>query len=213
MTATFITFEGCEGSGKTTQIRLLSEVLTQRGMPHIVTREPGGTEGAEAIRALVTTGDAAAWSPLAEALLFAAARADHIEKRIIPALQAGQWVLCDRFFDSTLVYQGVGKGLGTPFLMQLHHLLFGNFKPDLTLLLDIQPDVGLARAVQRHGDETRFESMGMEFHHAVRDGFLALAAAEADRIQVIKADNDEPTVHISILRALHLYSENPGMPS
>jgi dTMP kinase len=186
----FITFEGGEGCGKTTQIKLLSETLTQRGIAHITTREPGGTPLAEKIRPLLVEAQMQVedWNPLAETLLFLAARAQHWQQKIEPALESGQWVLCDRFMDSTFVYQGIGKGLGLAFLQQLQHSLGGGaWKPDLTLLLDIDPTQGLERAHKRHHNETRFEDLDTHFHQRLREGFLQIATAEPQRVKVINA--------------------------
>lgn len=186
----FITFEGGEGCGKTTQIKLLSAALTQRGVAHITTREPGGTPLAEKIRPLLVEAQTAGedWTPLAETLLFLAARVQHWQQKIEPALAAGQWVLCDRFIDSTLVYQGIGKGLGLETLQTLHHNINGDaWKPDVTLLLDIDPAEGLKRAGARNDNETRFEDLDFSFHQKLREGFLQLAKAEPTRIRIINA--------------------------
>tara|TARA_B100001123_G_scaffold434265_1_gene560502 strand:+ start:165 stop:794 length:630 start_codon:yes stop_codon:yes gene_type:complete len=173
----FISFEGGEGAGKTTQLDLLEARFRAAHIPCVRTREPGGTAGAEAIRELIVTGDATRWSAATETLLLMAARFDHVEKVIAPALEAGQWVLCDRWLDSTLVYQGMSKKLGKAWIEQLHALLFGNLMPDVTFYLDIDPENGLKRTQSRHGQaETRFESMDLTFHSAVREGFKALAS-------------------------------------
>ncbi len=181
-----ITFEGGEGAGKSTQIQRLAEALNVAGIDVDTTREPGGTEGAEAIRALVTEGTAERWSPLTETLLFLAARNDHIERRIEPALAAGRWVLCDRFIDSTRVYQGLAGTLGLDLIDRLHAVMFERIAPDLTLLLDLPIEVGLGRR-QAAGDANRFEQKLTAFHQAVRDGFLELASRETDRFVVIDA--------------------------
>lgn len=194
----FITFEGGEGCGKTTQIKLLSEALTARGIPHLLTREPGGTVLAERIRPLVVepSGTAEDWHPLAETLLFLAARLQHWQEKIKPALDAGQWVLCDRFMDSTLVYQGIGKGLGVEYLQSLHRFLNGQeWLPHLTFLLDIEPSAGLSRAAGRAGKETRFEDLDIQFHHKIRAGFLKIAGKSPERVKVIEAAQPLEEVH------------------
>lgn len=181
-----ITFEGGEGVGKTTQISRLAAVLREAGLDVVTTREPGGTEGAEAIRLLVTEGAADRWSPLTETLLFLAARHDHVERLIEPALADGRFVLCDRFIDSTRVYQGLAGTLGLDLIDRLHGVIFENIRPDLTVLLDLPVETGLAR---RHatGEVNRFEKKVTGFHDEVRQGFLELASSEPDRIRVIDA--------------------------
>jgi dTMP kinase len=199
----FITLEGGEGSGKTTQVRLLSEVLTARNIPHLITREPGGTKNAECLRALVVEGDAE-WLPESEMLLFMAARLEHVERVIRPALREGKIVICDRFHDSSRAYQGIAKGLGITFYDQLHRLMLGDFTPDKTFLLDIDPAVGLVRAASRSGVETRFEELGLAFHTRLREGFLTLAAAEPQRIHVINATQELAMIHQQLMRHLCL---------
>ena len=181
----FISFEGGEGSGKTTQIKRLAEGLRTEGFSVLRTREPGGTDGAEDIRALLLRGRGDRWTAHAEALLVSAARYEHVQRVIQPALERGMIVLCDRFCDSTLAYQGFGRGLDLDKLAQLHDWILGSFKPDLTFLLDVPADVGLARTNQRGGDEVRFESMERDFHHRLREGFLTLATAEPERFRVV----------------------------
>lgn len=187
MKAYFISFEGGEGSGKSTQIKRLAEALEGAGHSVHVTREPGGEEQAELIRQLLVTGEKQRWDALAETLLFLAARVQHIERVVRPALAAGQWVLSDRSLDSTRVYQGIAKGVGVARYDALHALTIGDFKPHLTLLLDIDPQVGLPRSLSRTNTETRFEGMELVFHQTVREGFLSLAAAEPERIAVVDA--------------------------
>lgn len=192
----FITLEGGEGAGKSTQIAYLAASLKKAGLPVVTTREPGGSKGAEAIRKLVVEGKAEDWNPTTEALLFMAARYDHLETLIKPALARDEVVLCDRFFDSTYVYQGIAKGVGTDWLMQLYSLLYGNISPDLTFLLDLDPKLGLARASSRGASaETRFEKMGLEFHARLRDGFLHLAKANHERIYTIDATQTPEAIH------------------
>ena len=198
----FITFEGGEGVGKSTQVKRLSAFLSEKGIPTLLTREPGGTEGANAIRELVVTGAGDRWSASAEALLMYAARIDHVEKVIKPALARGEWVICDRFSDSTLAYQGYGKALGPEFIRRLDRLTLDGFRPDLTLLLDLPPDVGLTRAAARGGPD-RFEKMGLAFHLQLRDAFLDIARHARDRIRVVDATGDEDAVAAAIIDAVH----------
>lgn len=191
----FITFEGGEGSGKSTQLKLLSAAFEKSGLPFITTREPGGSENAEKIRALLVSGDADSWDPLTETLLFTAARSDHLNRLVKPAIAEGKTVICDRFFDSTLVYQGIGKGLGENYIKALHHIVFGNFMPGLTIILDIDPETGLKRAGARRGNENRFEQLDISFHQKIRDGFLQIAKNEAERCVVLDAMKDAETLH------------------
>ena len=204
MTKRFITFEGGEGAGKSTQIQLLAAAFKSAGIEAVTTREPGGSKGAEAIRALVVNSDAQAWDAVTESLLFMTARYDHVETLIQPALDRGEWVLCDRFFDSTLVYQGLGKGVGVEWLERLYALLFGPLVPEFTLLLDLDPAQGLARAAARgNAAESRFEKLGLEYHQRLREGFLALAMAEPRRIRVIDAAEDVASIHAEIIAAIN----------
>lgn len=201
--ARFITLEGGEGAGKSTQIKLLAASFAKAHIEAITTREPGGSPGAEAIRELLVKGDVNRWDPVTESLLFMTARYDHLHNTVRPALTVGKWVLCDRFFDSTYVYQGVSKGVDGAWLKKLYVLLYGPFVPDFTLLLDLPPEQGLKRASARHGDETRFEQMDIGFHHKLRDGFLNLAREEPQRFQLIDATQDEMAVHKAILAAVN----------
>ncbi|WP_293575142.1 dTMP kinase [Phaeobacter sp.] len=185
----FVTFEGIDGSGKSTQCRMLAEALSARGREVVLTREPGGSEGAEEIRRLVLEGDPDRWSAETELLLFTAARRDHLERRILPALAADQVVVCDRFADSTRMYQGLSRGDLRGSVDQLHELMIGH-EPDLTILIDMDPDKGLARAKGRQGHEERFEDFGADLQHQMRAGFLALATEFADRFRII--DGDRP---------------------
>lgn len=182
----FITFEGGEGAGKSTQARLLADWLEESGLPVVRTREPGGTKGAEAIRELVLGGNSDAWGAGVEALLMTAARLDHVERLIAPALAGGQWVVCDRFLDSTRVYQGVAGGLGIERIDALHRLFMPSSRPDLTILLDLPVEHGLGRRGVA-GGSTRFEAKGALFHESVRQGFLELARAEPERIRIMDA--------------------------
>jgi len=183
----FISFEGIDGSGKSTQIKLLADHLHSQGRKVIVTREPGGSTGAEEIRALVLQGEIDRWSAETELLLFTAARRDHLERTIRPALAAGEIVLCDRFADSTRMYQGLSRGDLRQTVDQLHSLMIGT-EPDLTVLLDINPALGLTRAKSRHGTEERFEDFGESLQARMRQGFLALANDSPDRVKVINGD-------------------------
>jgi dTMP kinase len=183
----FITFEGGEGGGKSTQVRALVERLTTEGVEVVATREPGGSVGAESIRDLLVTGAADRWSPITETLLMYAARRDHIERVIVPALARGAWVVCDRFADSTRAYQGAGGGTDPDLIAALETHVLGQVRPDLTLILDLPVDEGLRRAHKRAGDETRFESKGATFHERLRQGFLAIARAEPGRCLVVDA--------------------------
>ena len=183
----FISFEGIDGSGKSTQIKLLADHLHSQGRKVIATREPGGSTGAEEIRALVLQGEIDRWSAETELLLFTAARRDHLERTIRPALAAGKIVLCDRFADSTRMYQGLSRGDLRQTVDQLHSLMIGK-EPDLTVLLDINPALGLTRAKSRHGTEERFEDFGESLQARMRQGFLALANDSLDRVKVINGD-------------------------
>ncbi len=180
----FISFEGIDGSGKSTQARLLAEHLTSLGHDVVLTREPGGSPGAEEIRALVLQGDPDRWSAQTEILLFTAARRDHLERTIRPAINAGKVVICDRFADSTRMYQGVSRGDLRGIVDDLHRLMIG-VEPDLTVLIDMDPREGLSRALSRQTAEERFEDFGEDLQRAMRDGFLALAREYADRFTVI----------------------------
>jgi dTMP kinase len=199
-----ITLEGGEGAGKSTQVKLLANAFAAAGLPLVTTREPGGSPGGEAIRNLVVSGAADKWHPTTEALLFMAARFDHLETKIKPALARGEWVLCDRFYDSTYVYQGMAKHVGTAWLDQLYRMLFSTFTPDMTLLLDLPPQVGLARADKRgNAAESRFEQMDIAFHESLRAGFLMLAHQHSARIVTINADREAAQVHAAIIAALN----------
>lgn len=195
----FITFEGGEGAGKSTTIRFLAATLEQKGVPVLVTREPGGSPGAEAVRGLLVTGDPGRWDGLTEALLHYAARRDHLVRTVIPALEAGTWVLSDRFNDSTVAYQGYGHGVALDDLQQLYRMVAGGLTPDLTLILDIPVEQGLARAGRRGDTDTRYERMGAGFHERLRAGFHAIAAAEPGRCAVVDAGAAIEAVQAAIL--------------
>ncbi len=183
----FISFEGIDGSGKTTQLELLAEQLRTEGHQVLLTREPGGSPGAEEIRTLVLQGDPDRWSAETELLLFTAARRDHLERTILPALAARKIVLCDRFADSTRMYQGLSRGDLRQAVDTLHALMIGT-EPDLTVLIDINPALGLRRAKSRHGTEERFEDFGESLQARMRQGFLTLAAEQPHRIRVVDGD-------------------------
>lgn len=185
--ARFITFEGGEGAGKTTQIALLATYLRGQGFEVVTTREPGGAPGAEIIRRLLVDGEPGRWDGMTEALLHLAARREHLVRTVWPALAAGRWVLSDRFADSTLAYQGWGHGLDAGALKALHRAAIGDFTPDLTLILDLPVEQGLARARARGGQEDRYERMDLSFHQRLRQGFLAIAAQEPERCRVVGA--------------------------
>lgn len=180
----FISFEGIDGSGKSTQARLLAEGLRAEGYDVLTTREPGGSPGAEEIRRLVLEGDPDRWSAETEILLFTAARRDHLERTIRPALAAGRIVICDRFADSTRMYQGLTRGDLRATVDTLHRMMIG-IEPDLTFLIDIDPAEGLGRALARKGHEERFEDFGVEMQVRMRTGFLALAAEFPGRFRTI----------------------------
>ncbi|MDP9103277.1 MAG: dTMP kinase [Pseudomonadota bacterium] len=198
----FITFEGGEGAGKSTQLRLLSDRLAATGREIVATREPGGSQGAEAIRALLVQGAADRWSALSETLLLYAARADHLERLIRPALARGAIVICDRFADSTRAYQGAAGGVAPDFIDRVEREVLAQTRPDLTLILDLPAEVGLARAEGRGGAEARFEGKGLPFHQRLREGFLAIAAAEPERSVVIDADRPMEPISEDIARAV-----------
>lgn len=202
----FITLEGGEGAGKSTQARRLSDRLRERGIQVVQTREPGGSPGAEALRALLVEGGAERWSPLSEALMMYAARSDHLERVIRPALESGAWVVCDRFSDSTRAYQGAGGGVAAEVIEQLDRAVVGDDRPDLTLVFDLPVEAGLARAAHRAGGEARFESKGVHFHQRLRQGFLTIAADEPARCRVVDAtrpaDEVAETVWAAVVEAL-----------
>lgn len=198
----FITFEGIDGSGKSTQARLLAESLQAQGREVVLTREPGGSPGAEEIRALVLQGEPDRWSAETEILLFTAARRDHLERTILPAIDAGKVVICDRFADSTRMYQGLSRGDLRATVDQLHTLMIGR-EPDMTILIDMDSDTGLSRALSRQGIEERFETFGADLQAQMRAGFLSLAKEFADRFVVIDGARDIDEVSIDVIQAVH----------
>ena len=199
----FIAFEGGEGTGKSTQARLLAAALAARGIDCVVTREPGGTPGAEAIRALLLDPALPQWKPAAEALLFAAARSDHVAHLIEPALAAGRWVICDRFVDSSLAYQGGAGGLGEAAIRALHRVGSQGLLPDLTMLLEADPQATAARIQARDGDVAdKIGGRGAAFHESVATAFERLAEAEPARFRRIDASGSPEAVHALVIAAL-----------
>ncbi len=201
MTARFITFEGIDGSGKSTQARALADHLRNTGQEVVLTREPGGSPGAEEIRQLLLTGDPDRWTAETEILLFTAARRDHLEKTIQPALDAGKTVISDRFADSTRVYQGATRGDLRSTVDQLHALMIGR-EPDLTFIIDMDPATALERGLARQSGEDRFEDMGLAFQETLRHGFLSLAHAQPNRCILIDGNREAEAITSEI--AAHL---------
>ena len=199
----FITFEGGEGAGKSTQVALLAGYLRDRGNEVVLTREPGGSPGAEQIRDLLVKGDIARWEGITEALLNYAARIEHLSKTVRPALNDGQWVISDRFADSTMAYQGYGHGLGREKVETLHTWALGDFAPDLTLILDLAVEDGLKRATDNGGGEDRYERMERDFHQRLRQGFLDIAAREPQRCAVIDGAGSIEAVQEAIREAVN----------
>jgi len=198
----FISLEGGEGAGKTTLIRKLKTHLENQGLEVIITREPGGTPGAEDLRDILLTGQTDRWSPVTEALLMYAARVDHVERLIQPALARGAWVISDRFSDSTLAYQGAAGGVDIARIRQLHTVALEDFYPDLTFILDLDPLVGLRRTVERGEDPTRFEMHETDFHTRLRDAFLRIAGDEPDRCVVLDASMAPDAVYEAALEIM-----------
>ena len=198
----FITFEGIDGSGKSTQARLLAERLEAEGRDVVLTREPGGSPGAEEIRRLVLEGDPERWSAETEILLFTAARRDHLEKTIQPALEAGKVVVCDRFADSTRIYQGITRGDLRGLVDDLHAMMIGR-EPDLTFVIDMDPALGLSRAKGRNGTEERFEDFGEGMQVQMRAAFLALAREFPGRCVVVDGTRDIDAVARDVARIAH----------
>ena len=203
----FISLEGGEGAGKTTQIIMLADTLKAAGFDPVITREPGGAPGAEMSRSLLVEGDIDRWQPMTEALLHFAARLEHVRETIAPALEEGQWVVSDRFSDSTIAYQGYGHDLGQETMARLHELVLGGFQTDLTLILDIPVEAGLARAGKREAGkieagesagEDRYERMDLDFHRRLRDGFLDIARRNSERCLIVDADQAPDQVHTLI---------------
>jgi dTMP kinase len=198
----FITIEGGEGTGKTTQVGLLVAALKRARIPARATREPGGSPGGEAIRRLLLEGDSERWDAVGEALLLVAARSDHVARLIVPSLAQGIWVVSDRFADSTLAYQGYGRGLALEDLTTLHRFALGSFSPDLTVILDLPAETGLARAAARASVDDRFERLDRAFHERLREGFRQIAADDSARCLLIDGSSDPQTVHRAVLDAV-----------
>jgi dTMP kinase len=198
MTGHFVTLEGGEGAGKSTQVKRLAAALMAKGITVVTTREPGGSPGAEEIRALLVNGAPGRWDALTETLLVYAARADHIKHTIGPALLADKWVISDRFTDSTYAYQGAGRGLARETIRRIDAVVLDDFTPDFTLMLDLDVETGLARAGKRGPAESRFENFGRDFHDRLRQGFLDIAKRYPDRCVVIDATQDEDAVAAAI---------------
>ena len=205
----FITLEGGEGAGKTTLAKALASALTERGVKSLITREPGGTPNAEALRNLLVEGETERWSPLSETLLLYAARVDHVERLIKPALQQGVWVICDRFSDSTRAYQGAAGGLSSGQIEEIDRACMAGFGPDLTFMVDLDPETGLERTRQRGEGATRFERKPAAFHHALRVAFLDIAREAPERCVVL--DGGLPAADVAAM-ALDALVERLGAP-
>ncbi|HRI77617.1 MAG TPA: dTMP kinase [Alphaproteobacteria bacterium] len=203
----FITLEGGDGTGKSTQIRLLAAALAAAGIDAVTTREPGGTPQAERIRNLLLQRDSGNFDPLTEAMLMFSARREHLVNKIWPSMEAGQWVISDRFADSTRAFQGYGMGLDAALIEKLYTLVAGDFQPDLTLIFDIEPEAGLARSMKHmsqtanvtESTEDRYERMGLAFHTRLREGFLSIAKQNPQRCVVVDAAADIQSVHRHVL--------------
>lgn len=191
MTGRFITFEGGEGAGKSTQIALLEKKLNELGIKNVATREPGGSTGAELIRKILVNGAVDKWHPVTETLLHYAARNEHLKTKILPALEKDIWVLCDRFSDSTKVYQGLAQGVPIEIINALNKIVVEPLEPDLTIILDLPPEIGLKRAKTRGGDEKRYEKMEFLFHTKLRSGFNEIAKKNPERCVLVDA---KPTI-------------------
>lgn len=202
MSGRFITLEGGEGTGKSTQSRRLVKALEARGVACVATREPGGSPGAEDIRKLLVTGEPGRWDALTEMLLLFAARADHVARTIRPALDSGKFVICDRFTDSTYAYQGVGRGTPRETIRRIESVVLEDFKPDLTLILDLPVDTSLLRALARGSDESRYEKFDVQFHERLRQAFLDIARRAPERCIVIDATGSEDDVAQAIWDAV-----------
>jgi dTMP kinase len=204
----FISFEGIEGSGKTTHAKHTVKFLKNKGYDCAITREPGGTRIGEKIRAILLDPLSKDMDPLTELLLYTADRAQHIKEHILPLLSAGKMVLCDRYYDATLAYQGFARGLNIGMIEKMHKMLFQNLKPDITLLLDLQPEIGLERAWKqinngnRMGEETRFEEERLSFHQKVRSGYLEISRLDPERFRIIDASKKEDEVREEIIKIL-----------
>jgi len=198
----FITFEGGDGSGKSTQVNLLKDYLDNLNFETIKTREPGGTPSAEILRDLLTTGEVEKWTPMSEALLMWASRYEHLIQVIEPALNSGKNVICDRFYDSTYAYQGVAHNLGLDKMEKLKKIIIGDIEPDVTFVLDIDPKVGLKRSLDRSNQENRFESYNIDFHNKIRSAFLEIAKKNKNRCVVVDASLNEQEINNLIITVI-----------
>ena len=198
----FITFEGGDGSGKSTQVNLLKDYLDNLNFETIKTREPGGTPSAEILRDLLTTGEVEKWTPMSEALLMWASRYEHLIQVIEPALNSGKNVICDRFYDSTYAYQGVAHNLGIDKMEKLKKIIIGDIEPDVTFVLDIDPKVGLKRSLDRPNQENRFESYNIDFHNKIRSAFLEIAIKNKNRCVVVDASLNEQEINNLIITVI-----------
>lgn len=209
----FITLEGVEGSGKSTQLGNIRAFLQERGLTVVVTREPGGTDIGRTVRSILLNPDNREMDALTELFLYEADRAEHVRKIIAPALSAGKTVLCDRFFDATMVYQGYARGLDLEEIRRIHRFILGNLRPDLTILLDLPPEIGLARAWaqidkgNRTGAESRFEKEALDFHRKIRAGYLDIARHESERFRIVDAEQDAAAVCRDIKKAIERLME------
>ena len=198
----FITFEGGDGSGKSTQVNLLKDYLDNLNFETIKTREPGGTPSAEILRDLLTTGEVEKWTPMSEALLMWASRYEHLIQVIEPALNSGKNVICDRFYDSTYAYQGVAHNLGIDKMEKLKKIIIGDIEPDITFVLDIDPKLGLKRSLDRSNQENRFESYNIDFHNKIRSAFLEIAKKNKNRCVVVDASLNEQEINNLIITVI-----------
>ena len=198
----FITFEGGDGSGKSTQVNLLKDYLENLNFETIKTREPGGTPSAEILRDLLTTGEVEKWTPMSEALLMWASRYEHLIQVIEPALNSGKNVICDRFYDSTYAYQGVAHNLGIDKMEKLKKIIIGDIEPDVTFVLDIDPKVGIKRSLDRSNKENRFESYNIDFHNKIRSAFLEIAKKNKNRCVVVDASLNEQEINNFIITVI-----------
>jgi len=198
-----IVFEGVDGAGKGVQSRALYEAMLEAGYPTILTREPGGSVSAEAIRKLIVEGDTGRWDDISELLLIYAARRSHLQETILPNLELGTWVISDRFADSSRAFQGYAGGLGLDLVEQIHQIVVGQFKPLLTIVLDIDPVLSLQRAEQRGGTEDRFEQKGLEYQQKVREGFLQIAQASTETHVLVDASQSIEAIQAKIKAAVN----------
>lgn len=199
----FITFEGGDGSGKSTQVNFLFNYLVSKKIDTIKTREPGGTHSAEALRELLTKGEINKWQPITEALLMWAARFEHIHEVISPSLEIGKTVICDRFYDSTYAYQGIAHNLGLEKMIELKSLIIGNIEPSVTFILDIDPEIGLERTKDRGSSENRFENFNLDFHKKIRKGFLDIANKYKGRCVLINAELSQDEINKIIIKEVN----------